>query len=1010
MATPFDFNFNLIQHKDAEGSAAHTIVEASEPLALTQVSGAGLPHTVSVPETGDLTVYADEVMIHGAIAAPGKRITIVARRIMAKADPSGKGPCLDVSGRPGEAPDPKLPQATEGHTGARGTSGKQPFPAVKDTPGGRGWSAEDHPEMHGQHGHDGHPGHAGGRIELFCWELETSKPLALLANGGIGGKGQAGQDGGKGGDGGPGADGAAGFFGIGARHATAGGDGGNGGNGGYGGAPGTGGNGGHIHVMAGNQPVKAPTCNAGGGGNGQPGPAGAPGDFGRGGKGGRDPAQHAGGQGGPAANPGRGIPERYQPDGDDGVPGNPLGSKGTTSEALDGAIDARFALDDSAFLPRLASAFDAHAPLEQLRMLYRSARLAYLSGDPARNPKALSRAWTQLGWLRRVLTALHDTQGHHADEAQDLLLAVEEAWTHLRLRRNLFGHGDDWVPLGSVSFYDDALAETLATLQVVEQTATGYANAAITQEEQRAQAQALLDHARALDQAITQKRLQVSADIDSLVNDIDTLQRSIAQLHTRFNDKVVEFDRDIDHAIGMTGSDLWESLGTLAFMPHGSLTAASMVTSQTGKMSQAAMDTVTTDAGGKMRKELVIHQMDTLSDEFATLAEGFKAKKGRITVDDPNAYKLQVTRQKVDQLLNNFKRETPVAQELHDILSDYVEAVTHRNAKIAAYNAAFATLSGLIGQQAEARQKIGTHGAELEKNACPNLPAMRNYMLSLYERAKEDSLRTLYYTNLAHNFWCLEHGNALYDTLNLGSPTQIDHTTLEAARGELKEKNVEKRSSEAIGKLSSFPEGGTGNETHGVRLTFYKDQHPELFETFREPMPEGKSQDDGQHFKHVMEFSLPAVTGEATLDENHPAHYSPFAGKSNVRLTVVRAWLHGMQSDFTRAEEQPQVIHITQLGKEDIADRNSQLFQFEHANLSTVFRYDATRNPLEDERGIIEDGHMTDEISEDIAYVGPFSRWRISVHSRLNPGLDVSEVKKLVIEFRGCCDTFKVDE
>jgi len=217
----------------------------------------------NVPETTNLTVYGDVVVIEGVIALPGRHVTIVCRRLEFLVDPlqptSSGG--INVAGAPGSA----------GCAGGQTALGAEPVPAA----------AGEHGQPHrpggnqgtpGAPGKDGASGGRGGTITIWCDQFVRGASLVLDASGGRGGNGGNGQPGGRGGNGldnlnhesGKASGGAGGCGGHGGN-GGAGGQGGAialnfqsfdypmsgvslfvaGGIGGIGGAPGTGGNGGN---------------------------------------------------------------------------------------------------------------------------------------------------------------------------------------------------------------------------------------------------------------------------------------------------------------------------------------------------------------------------------------------------------------------------------------------------------------------------------------------------------------------------------------------------------------------------------------------------------------------------------------------------------------------------------------------------------------------------------------------------------------------------------------------
>jgi len=137
----------------------------------------------------------------------------------------------------------------------------------------------------------------------------------------------------------------------------------------------------------------------------------------------------------------------------------------------------------------------------------------------------------------------------------------------------------------------------------------------------------------------------------------------------------------------------------------------------------------------------------------------------------------------------------------------------------------------------------------------------------------------------------------------------------------------------------------------------------------------------------------------ANLRQNRSSSFSVefadpvFNGLGRIRLTTVRVWLEGVEASTA----QPLCIDIT--GSGIYSDR---LFGKTHHFISDtfrrVFKYNKT---LGNVNGILVDGKVDDREKYLYFQPTPFTQWTIKVPEELNPGIDLSTLRSLKIEFCG---------
>jgi len=127
---------------------------------------------------------------------------------------------------------------------------------------------------------------------------------------------------------------------------------------------------------------------------------------------------------------------------------------------------------------------------------------------------------------------------------------------------------------------------------------------------------------------------------------------------------------------------------------------------------------------------------------------------------------------------------------------------------------------------------------------------------------------------------------------------------------------------------------------------------------------------------------------------------SPFAGMANVRVSTARPWVIGATTTSGNLK-----VNITHTGPETIVDTSNTAFFFTHRSIVGLFEFViGTKTILLDASGfgVIESG--TDDA--DFAPPGPFAVWTVTIDPDLNPGLDMSGVTEVDIEFCGAVYPF----
>ncbi len=615
---------------DSKSNVKRVVIETALPLVIAQgkdydryKTDGGTEQIFRVPESADLEVYADELILFGTIRLPGRNANLVARTLncLSKAKSGAKGigiPVIDVSGADvAELPPPPLWPGAPGPNDAQNTKGKVAFgrtgdpgqanrifpipePHDSDTPGqpggGRQRGADYDPVMDGEPGAEGIAGGHAGSIGILagtiCFNGEREVPpntirsaicLRLVANGGRGGDGQQGQWGGAGGQGGSGAScrSGQGVAGLGHTVATDGGPGGDGGNGGKGGTGGRGGDSGQIVVRS-RSPATALQLSClfenMRGQRGKPGEGGPGGRKGPGGPGGRG-CQPVKAYSGPSpvikwladrvdaevlnAN----VPDGR--DGEDGIDGQRgvSGGEGSDGEQKPCSIDLNRSKDV------LTSELSMAARVGLLELMIQRARASFLSLDAFDETSA---DWMRLGetldWIKQRLdsfpvsrTGGTDCSAEHA-LARRLTDVVNPMLAHHAANCDYFGKSPLFAPTLSLKTYDDALTKALECLQLLEAGRDGLAKtldanetALAHLEDGREEARSVGDYLRTKLRDLTEKRRSRHRQLLAAEQEREDLRKGLERA-------LHEFGERVQRSFGLSTAELLNALTQIAFM------------------------------------------------------------------------------------------------------------------------------------------------------------------------------------------------------------------------------------------------------------------------------------------------------------------------------------------------------------------------------------------------------------------------------------------------------------
>ncbi|KQV78105.1 hypothetical protein [Rhizobium sp. Root1220] len=989
-----------------------TQIVATKPVRITQSPNQKGDGVLNIACTSDLDVHANTVEISGPLVLPGRKVRIVARHLIFTSKDEA---IIDVTPR------------------AKETGNRLPAADVSPAKAGLGLLDIDLDRV-GADGVQGLTGAAGDHgddsdsISIVAESVTVaSGTLKLLADGGPGGPGQKG---GKGQDGGEGERRKMQMTSqIGPR-------GGNGGPGGVGGVGGKGGKAGPIMFLyrqyqegpsqASSQPrpwLKVSTL---------PGPDGAPGKGGDGGGAGLG-----------------GINRKGNGRGQSGGPG-PAGAEGGFPQ-FDRAM-----LFEPQFLQTicLAQKPDAFAPfvrLEFISQLLGYAERLYISSDFAAASDLLLEAREIYEWICDVLrpysgpaTEIGAAGDYWAgsfpldrgnDKAYDLAavdvggrVAARDpfekqqlsaiyyralaALTNMAQLRDYFGYSRTYVPRASRRIFESIVPALLDHLTAIEPLYQRYFEKQEATALQKADTQTLISLSQENLQLLASETEEVRKQLSSTLDDIRASERIVADAKSWLLAVMDDFKKQVEASFSLDLAQIFGILEQLAFTPTGAsgieqILRASMLTAQTGRALDAfrsAFDEISDAQGIKRSKRYIVRAISHLEKTITTLKDGSQFLGGSVSVDE-DAMSLVFTSENQLSTLLDQCADFSGADEVRKRLDTYANAIITRNQHVLEFNGRASQFVALIKRTESQTEQQNDLKSSLERADAETIELFSElgFLARLYSDTK---FLTIKYINLLSRcyraaYLCDAPSNLPRSFAGLSGriSTQLLRQELLKLSAALP-RELERASTEP----ATWPRNGSdGRSTYRY---FYRFEEPAALSALRAA---GKAQ-----------FKIPLVT--RVTQEGR----SPLAGKANVKVTHIRAWIKGITTKSGHV-----AARLTHLGPEQSQSIENTTFEFVHAPVTIEFKYDATHadtaawaataptpdlpadaiknvTPLVPSEDSILDGDTSLwRPDSDLTPISPFAVWDIEIVREHAEGVDLSGLTALWIELAGTSLPFK---
>jgi len=654
---------------------------------------------------------------------------------------------------------------------------------------------------------------------------------------------------------------------------------------------------------------------------------------------------------------------------------------------------------------------------EQLEMVLEQTRTRFILtdvADPSRQGEVKEIADT-LNWLCTVLAcppfsvAPADVSGQ--GPRSPLLDAATALMTNLSpsQQRNAFGYARDYVPLVPLADYTSVLMPALSFLKGFGDRCWKLVSELHKAEERQPYLNGVDAYQREIAKGLARRKEASVASLTKTLNQLDAIRADRDLASTRVSDTLSDFADQIRRAHGLGIADIVSALTNLSFLNLGGgshepaagaadaaaeeaagaaakeaagaafpFLAVPMIAGQVLDLGSKAVENVQTDTGVPMKRDYVLRRVKAVGSEVMDFKGITQAMDGFITSTDTGLSRLLVTREKLEQILDNFYETIPQgSRHAKDAIDDLIEVVSNFEAKIGEYSGLLMTLVGISADSKRLQNQQAELAYARQRGAQPSLPRMAAYGSALYTHMLHEITEQIYLASRAYSIESLSDYDVYTDMLGklqsgVAKLDSLDADTLTAALVEIALKKLDDDRRHPI-TIEPFEPAGDHcrvvltEDSPGGRL---------LFAALRRVDETGAA------------TPLPATfTLRPALSHDDLAHTS-FARRCRVRLSAVSCVAEG-------AKTKDGVLHIelTHTGTDAFVTEDDMVLRFVHEPVALTYEY---------AEGKVSTGGQLDRQHQTI---GPFTTWSLSFPPEANSGLNLSKLTKLTIGFTGTSAT-----
>jgi hypothetical protein len=886
------------------------------------------------------TICCDYLLLNEMSAPQSENLIVFADEIQINGIASMPGKNIFLHAR-------KVSSIAGGLIDTSGDSGKTWAPGYT-APNGSNGGAD------GYAGSNGGDGQDAGQIQIFAASFDGV--LKIRANGGDGGRGQ---DGGNGQRGGNGANGTSGYPG------TPGAPGQDGGNGGAGGKGGNGGAAGKISIgiilTTGTIDLEGL-----GGKGGVPGASGIGALGGVGGNGGDNyqdnnpPPGH-----GPPHLGQEGLVEQlskaststqkfvqllsppqitgHQPNGQNGRQGVSHAAGPAGVQGVSPYVKGTTADYSSAFPAVTGQELASRAMLPQLRLLFHQAELDYLRGR-------FDRLGERVNWFLLMSKSL-PTQAVSPFEGKPETADVE-GWQNLKSRVDViksqlcagldfYGFAYNFVPSMTYEACSSFVERMLSTAEKVENSVDVYADKT---KENNIRLAAIDDAIKAANDHLNSLEVEKQEHEDSerdVQAAIDALSAEITSQQDVLQSSADSFRKAVEQQTGGICAflEIIKAVAEIIAVAYGQVELVSDLAHEVSEIP------------GSQVKDIISH-IEKAKDDVGSIQNAYNKIKSDVEAA-ANSAKIVMAREDLDQLLEPYLN-LKEAQDYRAQLTLYDKIVQARNNKVLELTSVMAKVDQLDGQIGQTVAQARKSADERARSQNPELLAFYEFLNALDADVKAWSVRALYQLNRAAEYGVLRLRD--FRDFKLEGNDSASLRGEQAAIDYFHERAVEDQS-------------GSEKPLPVVALTLKHNEYAAAFAQLQHSLADVGA----AHFSFAL----------SPYDANFKPH-----SYSTIKITDVSIAVRGVKTNDKKL-----TITLIQGGYSEFVNKSGEHLVFAHKLRSAVTTYDYEKAPAQLQMG------------GDMVYinVSPFGVWTIVLNKEDNPGLDVSGVTEITVEFSGTC-------
>lgn len=625
-------------------------------------------------------------------------------------------------------------------------------------------------------------------------------------------------------------------------------------------------------------------------------------------------------------------------------PNGPGGAKGQDGQVVPGQ-DGNKATVTIQLMDNIQATIAADSLLfAHLQLMMQVVKVHYLDRD-------FQRAKNVLAWIFG-LTAGRDK----ADYAAKWEGLHRQAGTYLsRLARGLdfFGNAANFVPLASFGLYCSTVTPMLTlggTVQTVFDTYTQYL---------KDQTAGYNDFTRVYNtgtQAIQTYKDAIAATIDQrkklwdeclqLDSQVAAAQKKMLVAETSFKEAVEARENC------MKFNGIVSLIASLASFPA----EVSDVAKKVGEspFSGASIKFATTLPSSVSG---VCKTINILKSDFSDVAAQWDKTQAALEADGPDSAKLAADAAAVDDDLAPYM-SMPAAQAYRAAIRTYVNLCNARNTKVIQCSKLDEDVLQLNGQITQTQAQMGELQSVESGKLDPTLAPYRTFLLGLYNNYKDSVMDKLFYETMAYRYRTLQDFKKLLQSGNTLAELSV-------MQGQILQAVIDYE-----------------NAVNTIEQPFDRlDTHP---------------------MSSATEDSIVAFRHGGELVFCIPVNETAFQGLAHIQLTKFAVSLPGVR--FTSGNKKV-YLSLKCHGDSTVVDPNSgTVSRFTHNAVVATYEYAIIeKNGKAEERylaggALVDSGDGQDQKSISLS---PFCTWSLNLPAKLNAGVDVSQVKDVILSFGG---------